>query len=238
MIKRRLQPAGRHRSKPHPGKSCNTNCAPRPGTPFTKCARPSSNRSSARSRNNEASAASACADWRRCAPNGSWCAQPPTCSSSSAPVGHRKQPEMRRRILFGSPRWPTWQTRSKRSGGPCTPTKDLNRAPKIAIPDNLLGNLQQFYVAIPPPVHHVKITGRVAENEQIPVAKLDLFDRLLDGKRLESKRFAALYDVRLNHRSAAREGVDRDGGASLGFAATAGRLLLFAIRLGGACLGP
>src|ERR1039457_586636 len=139
MIKRRLQPAGRHRSKPHPGKSCNTNCAPRPGTPFTKCARPSSNRSSARSRNNEASAASACADWRRCAPNGSWCAQPPTCSSSSAPVGHRKQPEMRRRILFGSPRWPTWQTRSKRSGGPCTPTKDLNRAPKIAIPDNLLG---------------------------------------------------------------------------------------------------
>ena len=68
------QPASRRRSRPRPRKRCGTNCAPRPGDPFTRCARRSSSRSSDRSRSSEASGASACAAWRMFAASGSWCA--------------------------------------------------------------------------------------------------------------------------------------------------------------------
>jgi len=65
-----------------------------------KMRKPSSNRSSARSRSNEAPPFT-CADWRS-ACRMKLSAQPPTCSSSSAP-DDAANAEMRRRSLFGFP---------------------------------------------------------------------------------------------------------------------------------------
>ncbi len=75
--------------------------APRADELFIGGARSSSNRSSDKPSSNVGSAASACAGWRRCMPNGSWSALLPTCSICFGTLGPRKQPEMRRGSTFG-----------------------------------------------------------------------------------------------------------------------------------------
>jgi hypothetical protein len=104
--------AGR-RSQPRPSKSCNTNSAPRPGTPFTRCARPSSNWSWP----DQGITRLAPLQHARPGQGTGRKEAPQTCSSSSDPVRRRKRPEMPLGSRFGFPaltQLPTLPTRSKR----------------------------------------------------------------------------------------------------------------------------
>lgn len=71
--------------------------------------------------------------------------------------------------------------------------------------------LHQLHLAVAPAMQHKRVSRCGAEDQQIAVAKLGIFDGFLNGHRLNRNSIAVFNDVRLNHCGARRKGMNRNG---------------------------
>jgi hypothetical protein len=96
----------------------------------------------------------------------------------------------------------------------------------------------QLHLAVAAAMEHILFSSEIVEDQQVAVAELGLFDRLLNGHGLQGNGLAGGDDMRFDDRLSRREGVHGDHGAGLLAGTSRFRLRGLRIRLGGAGFGP